>query len=437
MLTDLVAPLFYVIVFCTIIYKADDFRLTGVHRSWPLLAFTLKILAGFVFWAVYSFYYTDPSASDAFRYFADAHLIKAQWYQNRDVFWSFMTGSQMDHPEYQRIYDQLISWTSAYRYGMSNDCSTIIRINVVISFISFGSFHVHALFMSFMSFIGLIALYKAFCGMFIRREKWLFLALFAIPSVVFWSSSLLKEGPLLMCLGLFIHAALRIFGKKGSWLDCVIAPVSFLLLFYIKGYVIITLVPSVIFLLIVRFSGYRWILGKWIVTHLLCFIVAQQGHLFFRGGDFLYVLHKKQVDFYNIAYLRNAGSLVEIPQVSGVKDFILNYPQALALTYFRPFLSETYKTTDWIFAIENFVLLVLIILAIFRWQKVRGYPAAVLLMMLSFVLVLAAVLGNTVPILGAIVRYKIPALPFLVILCFYFLIKKPQLSTTSSTDEEQ
>jgi len=431
MLTELAAPVFYAIVFGAVIYKIDFFRFRGIPRFWPLLAFGLKVAAGLVFWAVYTFYYTDPSASDAFRYFTDAHLIKTQWSENRDVFWSFMIGSHMEHPAYQSIYDQLISWTSAYRYGMSNDCSTIIRFNVIISFISFGSFHVHALFMAFMSFIGLTAIFRAFVGLFAQREKWLFFAIFAVPSVVFWSSSLLKEGPLFMCLGLFMLSALRIFQTTHSRIDLLIAPVSFVFMFYIKGYVIITLIPALIFLLWIRISGYNRIWFKWIAVHVLCFVFAQQGHFFFRGGDFLYVLHKKQVDFYNIAYLRNAGSLVSIPPVTGVKDFVINYPQAFALTYFRPFLSEAHGLADWAFAVENVMLLLLICFALLRMHRVKGYPAALMMMMLSFVLALAAVLGNTVPILGAMVRYKIPAMPFIVIVCFYFLIRKPANPTIS------
>lgn len=418
---QLLAPVFYVGVFLLIINKWRFFRVQGVPAIWMNLAFVVKIIAGIAFWVVYTFYYKDQDASDAFRYFADANLIKAQWFENRNVFWSFMFGYEMDHPEYRRIYDQLIAWTSAYRYGLSNDCSTIIRINVLISFISFGSFHVHALFMAFMSMTGMTAMFRAFQFLFAGREKLLYLCLFAIPSVVFWSSSLLKEGPLFCFLGLFLFAALRLYSGTHKWSDFLLAPISFALLFYIKGYVIIALLPGLIFLLMIRLTRSSRILLLWFAVHLVGFMIAQQGHFFFRGGDFLYVLHKKQIDFYNIAYLRNAGSLVEIPPVTGVADFLINYPKAFALTYLRPTLMESSKPADLVFAIENALLFLLMVIAIFRLRKVQTMDAVVLLMLLSFVLVLAAILGNTVPILGAIVRYKAPALPFIAMICCYFI----------------
>jgi hypothetical protein len=424
MLNELAALTVYLIAFVAVIRYLDFFRLQGIPRNWMLLAYLTKVIAGIALWAVYTYYYTDPAASDAFRYFQDAQLIKNQWHENRDVFWSFMLGVHMDHPEYQQLYDQLISWTSAYRYGMSNDCSTIIRLNVLIAFVSFGSFHVHALFMSFMSFVGFTAMFRSFHALFVQREKWLFIALFAIPSVVFWSSSLLKEAPLFLCLGLFLLAVMRIYHRRHRWFDYAVAAGSLVLLFYIKGYVVITMIPGLIFLALAGITGYRWLLPKWLLTHIICFLVAQQGHVFFRGGDFLYVLHKKQIDFYNIAYLRNAGSLVDIPPVTGTYDFVVHYPQAFALTYFRPYPGEAHGLADWIFIAENLLLAALIIFTLFRWNRVQRQTAAVLLMMASFVLVMAAVLGNTVPILGAMVRYKAPALPFIVMICFYFAIRR-------------
>jgi hypothetical protein len=436
MLNELGVWSVYLIAFVAVIRYFDFFRLPGVPRSWIFLAYFTKVLAGMALWAVYTYYYTDPSESDAFRYFQDAQLIKNQWHENREVFWSFMLGVHMDHPEYQQLYDQLISWTSAYRYGMSNDCSTIIRLNVLIAFISFGSFHVHALFMSFMSFVGFTAMFRSFQALFSNLEKWLFIALFAIPSVVFWSSSLLKEAPLFFCLGLFLQAVMRIYQRKQQWFDYAVAVCSLVLLFYIKGYVVITMIPGLIFLAISSITGYRWLFPKWLLTHIICFLVAQKGHLFFRGGDFLYVLHKKQIDFYNIAYLRSAGSLIDIPPVTGTYDFVIHYPQAFVLTYFRPHPGEAHGMADWIFIAENMLLAALIVFTIFRWRKTHGQMAAVLLMMASFVFVMAAVLGNTVPILGAMVRYKAPALPFMVMICFYFAIHRSKPSDASHPSDQ-
>jgi hypothetical protein len=440
MLTDFIAPILYVLLFVWIIRKWQFFQLDGVSSNWMSSAFALKVLSGLVFWAVYTYYYTDRTESDAFRYFSDTQLIRQQWTDNRDVFWSFMLGQRMDDPEYVKVYDQLIAWTGSYRYGLSNDCSTIIRINVVISFISFGSFHVHALFMAMMSFVGLTAVFKAFSNMFSKHPHLLFAACFLLPSVVFWSSSLLKEGPLFLFLGLMFLSAVRIYNNRKPWINLGLFVFSFVLLIYIKGYVIISLLPALLFLTFIRITSTKLLLVKFIGTHIICFLVAQNAHHFFVGGDFLYVLHKRQIDFYNVAYMREAGSVVDIPPVTNTWNFLIHYPRAFALTYFRPYIWEADSIPAMAFSIENMALMFLILIVFVFPKKPDRSELPILLFCASFVLAFAAVLGNCVPVLGAMVRYKIPALPFFVIICLAFIdldklirfLKRKGLTTQSA-----
>ncbi len=399
-------------------------------------AWLIKIFAGVAFFLVYTVYYTDPSESDALRYFNDVLTIKEQWYQNKDVFWSFMLGQNMDHPEYVKIYDQLVAWTSEYRYGLSNDCSTIIRLNVILSFISFENFHVHTLMMSFMSFIGFTAMYRGFISLMKGKEKWLFLACFLLPSVLFWSSSLLKEAPLFMCLGLLILSLNNIRLNHRVLLFSFVFVVSFILLIYIKVYVIISLIPALISLLVIRISGSKMIVLKFLITHIFCFMIAQQAHHFFRGGDFLYVLHKKQVDFFNVAQLTAAQSATYIPPVTNAPNFIAHYPRAFFLTYFRPHVFETRSIVYFFFAIENAFYLLLCLLLIFFFHKPKKADMPFLLMIFSYILVLASILGNCVPILGAMVRYKVVGLPFLVILCFSLLDEEKMRHALKSVQQK-
>ncbi len=436
MFQQLAPPVFYAIILTAIVYRWRFFHLPGVKLNWVLTAWLIKIFAGVGFFLVYTLYYTDPAESDALRYFKDALTIKEQWHLNRDVFWSFMLGQNMDHPEYVKIYDQLVAWTSEYRYGLSNDCSTIIRFNVILSFISFENFHVHTLLMSFMSFVGFTAMYRGFRSLMEGKEKWLFLACFLLPSVLFWSSSVLKEAPLFMALGLLLLSLHNIRLNHRAIFYGLIFVLSFVLLIYTKVYVIISLIPALISLLVIRISGSKMILMKFLITHVCCFMIAQQAHHFFRGGDFLYVLHKKQVDFLNVAQLTNARSAIYIPPVTNTPNFFAHYPRAFFLTYFRPHIFETRSMVYFLFAIENafYLLLCLTVIVFFRRPKKADLPF--LFMIISYLLILASILGNCVPILGAIVRYKVVGLPLFVILCFYFLDEEKIKRTFSALKQK-
>ena len=412
----------YVILITAIILRWRFFRLTGISQHWLVIAFVIKLAAGIVLWKVYTSYYSELDGSDATRYYHDAMLIKSQLEENPEVFFALMTGQDHHSPEYDAVYDKLVGWYSGYRYGLTNDYRTIVRLQVVISFISLGSYHVHWIIMAFLSFIGLTWLYKSFLTLFARREYWLFGACFMLPSVVFWSSGLLKEGPALFGLGLLFLLSFKIVNRQFKWYHFLLLIPTIGFLFYLKQYVLFAFIPAFLFIVIIRFTGEKFAIYKFIVSQVICFVIAQNAHSFFVGGDFLYVLGKKRVDFENTALMHSARSYVEIPVSNNVQDFILNGPQAFTLTYLRPFFWECKTWMYLVFAIENLIYTFLLLLMIFFFRRIPKSDHPILIYAaISFALVMASIIGNCVPVLGSVVRYRILSLPLLIIACCYFI----------------
>lgn len=415
-MTGTIVPLLYTILFVVAVHWSRFFILEKIPRKFLTGAFLLKVLVGFVFYLVYTRYYVDQSVSDALRYFNDAQVIYHEWSQHRDIFWALMFGNELNSAEYIHVTDQLHAWSSGYTYGLSDDCSTIIRINVILSFVTFGSFHAHAIILSFLSFVGFVALYKAFVRFFFGKEWWLFVICFLLPSVVFWSSSVLKESPLFLFLGFMLWHIMMLISDRRRWKSWLMVLVCFALLFYLKMYVIVSMLPALIFLLIALMFRKVKLIYLFIIVHVLCFIVAQNAHHFFSGGDFLYVLHKRQTDFYNVAYLTKAGSVIDIPPIGTASQFLLHYPQAFFLTYFRPLPFEVSSLPGFFFGFENLLYLMFFCVTLFSFKrKISKEEGLLVFFMISFLLVFASILGNCVPILGAVLRYKVVALPFLLI----------------------
>ncbi len=378
-------------------------------------AFLLKIAFGVALWAIYTYHYTYRNTSDAFRYFDDAMVIRSLLWENPSHFFSFMFGYGLDNQEFQVYFDQMRGWTSSYSYGITNDNPTIIRINVLISLFSFGYYHVHTVFMSFMAFTGLTALYRAFVGCFKAKEKFLFIACFLLPSVLFWSSGVLKEAPLMMGMGLFILSISK-FGEPNLPWNKWLFLFSSVFLFFIKEYVLLSLIPGMLFFFIARVIPEVKAVWIFLVVHLVCFVLALNAHHIYPAGDFLYILSKKQTDFYNVAEMQNSGSTIDLPPIDGVGDFILNYPRAFYLTWFRPDVMEVKSAFYALVAAENMVYILLLFLAAFFFKRIDKEKMKFFLFGLSFVLILSAIIGSTVPILGAVIRYRIPALPVFVII---------------------
>jgi hypothetical protein len=412
----------YAVLITAIILRWRFFRLSGISIHWIVVAFIIKLIAGFTLWKVYTSYYTEMDGSDATRYYHDAMLIKSQLDENPAVFYALMVGIENHSPEYEAVYDKLVGWYSGYRYGLTNDYRTIVRLQVIISFISFGSYHVHWIIMSFLSLLGLTWIFKCFESLFKGREFWLFAACFLLPSVVFWSSGLLKEGPALFGLGLLFFLFSKIINRNFKWYHFAFLIPALGFLFYLKQYVLLAFIPAAVFLIVIRVTGEKFALYKFLLSQIICFIIAQNAHYFFVGGDFLYVLGKKRVDFENTAALHSARSSVEIPESTSTVEFLLNSPQAFALTYLRPYFWESKSWMYMIFALENLVYVILILFLILFFRRIPKSEHPILIYAAaSFALVMASIVGNCVPVLGSVVRYRILSLPLLIIVCCYFI----------------
>ena len=94
-----------------------------------------------------------------------------------------------------------------------------------------------------------------------------------------------------------------------------------------------------------------------------------------------------------------------------------NAPSAFTRTLARPFIWETDNPLMLLAAIENVLLIIFMACCIFgtsstiafRW---KGLHWSALFLVLS----LGVLIGLITPILGALVRYKVPVLPFLVLI---------------------
>ncbi|MBL7941633.1 MAG: hypothetical protein JNM00_02650 [Flavobacteriales bacterium] len=398
------------------IRKFNFYKLPGLGPWHPTLAFALKLAAAAMLWVVYTRYYGHRDSNDAFRYFDDAMVIRGLWNENREYFFRYMFGFGLEDPALAVINDKLHCWTASYSYGLTHDGQTMIRLNVLIGFLSGGHYAVHTLIMCLFSFTGLVALYRTFHRWLTVHPLVLFTACFVLPSVLFWSSGVLKEAPLLFVFGLFVWHFTMLIHRFEMW-RLLLTLVLFAASFYLKEYVIIAFIPGLFFYVLMRWVPVRYPLLMWMVVLLACFLVASNAGYFFSGGDFLYVLAKKQGAFISVAEMVDAGSLVWVPPVTDAWHYVLNYPHALALAYLRPMPWEAHSAIMWAAALENLLYVAILVLVIVRFRKPDKSQVPFLLTILSFVIVLGGIIGAVVPILGAVVRYRIVALPFLVVVC--------------------
>ncbi len=116
-----------------------------------------------------------------------------------------------------------------------------------------------------------------------------------------------------------------------------------------------------------------------------------------------------------------SGSLIYMtPLEPTVSSFLRSLPMALINTCLRPFPNEVNSLMLITPSLEIFVYLIFVCLCLFFRRKKVEHPEYALFCF-SFAMILFVITGLTTAVLGALVRYKVPGLPFLL-LSFIFML---------------
>jgi hypothetical protein len=108
------------------------------------------------------------------------------------------------------------------------------------------------------------------------------------------------------------------------------------------------------------------------------------------------------------------GSTIETPRLEpNLWSILKASPTALVNALFRPFPWNIRSPFMLLSGVENLILLVLIVLCISHFQS-GAISNPIFWVAISFSFIILVLTGLVTPVVGAIVRYKVPALPFLV-----------------------
>jgi hypothetical protein len=407
--------------------------------------YILKFVAGIGVYIIYAKFYGERSSSDMFNYFDDGNIIYSSLWNNPLDYLRMVSGIGSDATHLDHYYNTCNFWIKDFNYGLINDNRIVIRLNAVFRLFSFGNFHIHTLFMSFLSFTGLWGIFKIFeqnipilnnakqkilhrkllfnnikyDNTNISLQKWtLIFVIFFLPSVYFWTSALLKEGVLMFAFGIFLYNLSSLL-NNGVKLKTII---SILLMIFIlmisKFYVLLASIPGVLFLILIKKTNNNFFILKLIST-IFIFLIAiiLLKHI---GFDAPEILANKQHDFINYTNsLKSVGSKIDIPLLEpNLINLIKNSPEALFRTLFRPSIFEFNNIMSLMAALENLLIVISLLLVILFFNP-RNIKNPWLWFSILFTIVLFVLSGLTTPVLGALVRYKAPALPFLGVVFIY------------------
>jgi len=414
MWVEIALILAFLAFFVFLILKMPFFGRLGFSRRWILLFFVLKLLVSAGVVGVYKHYY-DPQTSDMYNYYKGGKVIWSSLRDNPADYFRMVSGIGGDAPHLHRYYDAANHWYKPFNYGLFNDNRTMMRYNAVLNLFTLGSFAGNLVITVFLTFLGLCYLARALGELVTQRMRMFTLVIMCIPTVLFWSSGLLKESLVMMSLGVFLFHWIR-FTQEYRIKNLLPALIFAALLVLAKFYIFVALLPAIVFLLFpVRWTYLKQTLAMFSVLLIMLVLFFNSKHIV--GVDFAKVMSEKQTDFVKFVNLQpRSGSSISLPSFEPTPSSMAEkLPGAYFNSFMRPHLFEASSAMPLLAALENAMLLLLIVLMIVRFRKPLPEEFRLILFSMSFVLILFALIGLTTPNLGALVRYKMPALPFLVV----------------------
>jgi hypothetical protein len=394
----------YLVLFAWLVTRVKFFTCAGLNHSQLIILFLLKVMAG-IFYGWMGVYYGNM-----------AQMIDTWAYHHMSISEYQLLGTD-PHAYFTNLFYNSYKDNFGNFFGARNSYWNDLKGNVfvkllsVFDILSFGHYYVNVIFYSFLSLFGPIAIYRVMNDIFPRKKMAVLLAVFLIPSFLYWTSGLHKEGLLFLGISLIIFHLY--FGWKekrhtlSRWLGILL---GFFILLIFRNILAVIMVPAVLaWLIACRWPKY----GLAIFASVYMFF----GILFFTARyidsrlNFPQAVVEKQQAFLKL----RGNSTIPIRQLEpNAISFLKNTPQAITLSAVRPYPRDVRHLLSLAASLEiNFLLLLFLLFLFFKKNGVLSKNVLYLCVFFSFSVLLA--IGFSVNNLGAIVRYRSIVLPLLMI----------------------
>ena len=311
---------------------------------------------------------------------------------------------------------------------------TVIKISSIFSLVGFGGFLPTTILLSTFIYKWTWKLYSFMIKRYPLNESAVNISILFLPSTVFWGGGIMKDTFAFGATCYAVYGLHKLFIKKErnstTFIQLILA---FYLIITVKAYIMFALFPGL--LIFANFERIKSIQSTFvkiiIIPFSVVFIVFIANTLFFDFDDLFgkYSADKlleeaavQNADLQRSVYGSNSFSIGEFePTINGV---LSKFVPAVNAALFRPYLWETGSPTMLISAIENSILALLSIFVLLTkpiklFKNIKS--DAFLIFCLLFTLILGFGVGLSTSNFGALVRYKIPFLPFFVFLISYNL----------------
>ena len=476
----LLVEILYFLIFIFLLRYLKVFQIKGVSNWIIPIGFTVKVLVGVVFLFIYLHPDTNNSVpSDTMRFMRESEILHNIFYQSPKDYFTLLFGITENNVLVHKYLSETFLW-DAGSYTLVNDSRNLIRFNSLIHFISFGSAFIHNLFMCFIGIIGVKQIYISFEKYTQLNKTIFFFLILSVPSLIFWTSGILKEPILFFGIALFTRTILlKAILKKRILLGII----SLIILLSFKPYNLICTIPPLLFgfynLTVFKTSIIKSVIAVIVTISLGILLLPNQrektvkylsrkqfdfdhvgkggiftdyndtAHLYFQMKDYdkidvnmkdssLQIINKtavqivskrhdfKTIDSYKDAsktkfkVVYNVGGALSYIKTSPINNsffqLIKNIPEALINSLLRPFPNDPGSALKFVALFELWFIFIILLVSLKLARNLNSVEKRLITALIIFIISLSLVIGFTTPVLGAIFRYRFLNLLAIVII---------------------
>ncbi len=313
------------------------------------------------------------------------------------------------HNPYEGGFEKFFNSDDSYWNDLK--ANAFIKVLSVFNIFSWGHYYVNVIFYSFITLFGPVAIYRVMIDVFPSKKIPVLLATFLVPSFLYWTSGIHKDGFIFLGISLVVYHFY--FGwKENRYGIKRIAGIllGLLLLLVLRNFIIVVIVPALVAWLIANRHPKRGlaIFGALYLLFILLFFTVRyiKPEL-----DFPQAVVTKQAEFMKLT--GNSSIPIEELKPTAV-SFLKNIPVAFTLSTIRPYPGDVRHILSLAAATEiNLLLLMFLSFLFLRTNGFQHKNFIYFCLFFSFSLLLA--IGFSVNNLGAIVRYRSVLIPLLVV----------------------
>lgn len=419
-LYDYIALPFYLVIIYFFARKEVE-RRNGPEYRYYIPGLFAKIFGGIAVSLIYHYYY---GGGDTVNYF---HSAVATLNVAKYDFGGFISILKGDTG--WELWSLYSSKTGYPLYLRDENAFAVVRFSTIFVFLGGKMFLPSTAIVAWFSYTGLWRLYLSFSDQFPNQKRALAYSVLFVPSVIFWGSGILKDSYCLTAAAWMIYCIYRLFKTN-------VFSAKYYILFGIFSAVTIAMKPYIF--LSVTTGIFVWIAFEWInrvespflkmVAFPFFFLVVIGTGIYltstmgqFIGGHYQNIdalLERAvvvQSDLTRSYYGENSFNIGSFD--ASIAGIVGKMPAAVIAGLFRPFLWESNNILMLISGLENFALLMLSIYTflrvgpIFFIRRIIDRPFLIVFSF-TFSIIFAFAVGLTTANFGALVRYKIPLIPF-------------------------